>query len=76
MRTEQDLIFRSIAQVQDPFLSNPYLLALLDLPPKQRRTIVRQVVLLCAATDLDPLGALEVIAAVSPFVEVTRPKTG
>lgn len=71
MRTEQDKVF-VLAQVQDPFISNPYLLALLELPPKQRRTIIRQVVLLCAATDLDPMGALELLARVAPYLEVNR----
>lgn len=71
MRTETDFVFR-LAGVQDPFTSgNPYLAALLDLPPKQRRTIVRQVVLLCATIEgLDPLGALELLAQIAPFVEV------
>ncbi|MEJ5225043.1 MAG: hypothetical protein WHV44_11355 [Anaerolineales bacterium] len=74
MRTETDLVFR-LAGTQDPFASgNPYLMALLDMPPRERKAIVRQVVLLCAAVEgLDPLGALELLAAVSPFVGGDRP---
>ncbi len=72
MRTEADLVFR-LAGVRDPFLSDPYLAALLSLPPSQRTTLVRQVVLLCAAIEgLDPLGALELLAQVAPFVGVNR----
>lgn len=41
---------------------NPYLAALFELGPKQRKAIVRQVVLLCLATDLDPVEALELLA--------------
>ena len=44
-----DPVFR-LAGIIDPFAGgNPYLLALLDLPPICRRRLVRQVVLLCAA---------------------------
>jgi hypothetical protein len=41
---------------------DPYFLALMDMGAKQRKAIVRQVVLLCMATDLDPEGGLEVLA--------------
>jgi len=41
---------------------NPYLVALFELGPKQRKVIVRQVVLLCMATDLEPVEALELLA--------------
>jgi len=66
-----DVVFTLVGE-RDPFTSgNPYLAALLDMTPKQRRTIVRQVVLLCGAIEgLDPLGALELLAQIAPFVEV------
>ncbi|MGB9799621.1 MAG: hypothetical protein ACPLUL_05955 [Thermanaerothrix sp.] len=69
MRTKPDPVFR-LARTQDPFTSgNPYLMALMDLPPAQRKVIVRQVTLLCMAIEgLDPMDALQLLAAVSPFV--------
>lgn len=71
MRTETDLVFR-LAGVQDPFTGgNPYLTAFMALPLPARKRIVRQVVLLCATIEeLDPLGALELLARLAPFVEV------
>lgn len=73
MRTKQDIVFR-LAGVRDPFVSDdPCLLALMDLPPAQRKVIVRQVTLLCMAVEgLDPPGALELLARLAPFVEVER----
>ena len=57
-----DDVFKA-AGIADPFLDeNPYLAALLQLPPKERKAVVRQVVLLCMATDLDPEGGSEVLA--------------
>jgi hypothetical protein len=68
-----DVVFK-LAGFRDPFLvESPYLMALLDLPPAQRRVIVRQVALLCMAIEgLDPLGALELISAVSPYLGGAR----
>jgi hypothetical protein len=69
-----DVVF-TLAGARDPFASgDPYLWALMDLPPKERKMVVRQVVLLCAAIEgLDPLGALELISAVAPYLkEVER----
>lgn len=73
MRTETDPVFR-LAGVRDPFVSDdPYLLALMDLPPAQRKVIVYQVALLCMAIEgLDPPGALELLAQVAPYLEVKR----
>lgn len=72
MRSQADVVFQ-VAGVRDPFLSDPHLLALMELPPRQRKVIIRQVVLLCAAIEgLDPLGALELLAAVSPFLSGDR----
>lgn len=70
MRTETDLIFR-LAGVRDPFADgNPYLAAFMALPLPDRKQIARQVVLLCATIEeLDPLGALELLAQVAPFME-------
>lgn len=58
-----NIVYRT-AGVRDPFAEgdNPYLVVLGDLPPKERKAIVRQVALLCMATDLDPEGALELLA--------------
>jgi hypothetical protein len=68
-----DVVFK-LAGLPDPFVSgDPYLLALLDLPSAQRRVIVRQVTLLCMAIEgLDPLGALELISAVSSYLGGAR----
>ena len=42
---------------------NPFLAALVELGPKQRKAIVRQVTLLCMAIQgLEPQDALEVLA--------------
>ncbi len=73
VRTETDPVFR-LAGVRDPFaVEDPYLLAFMALPLSDRKQIAHQVVLLCATIDgLDPLGALELLAAVSPYVEVKR----
>lgn len=77
MRAEADLVFR-LAGVRDPFTDgNPYLAAFMALPLPDRKRIARQVVLLCATVEgLDPLGALELLAKISPFVGVKRPDTG
>lgn len=71
MRIEQDIIFR-LARVRDPFVSDdPYLRAFMALEIPDRKRIARQVVLLCATIEgLDPLGALELLAQIAPFVEV------
>jgi len=61
---QTDDIFRA-AGVADPFLdeTSPYLAALLDLPPRERKVVVRQVTLLCMAIQgLDPVEALELLA--------------
>ena len=69
-----DDVFKA-AGVADPFLdeTNPYLAALLDLPPRERRIVVRQVTLLMAAVPgLDPLAALEVLARVGAWMNGQR----
>lgn len=72
-----DLVFM-IAEMRDPFTGdNPYLRAFMSLELIDRKRIARQVILLCAVVEgLDPLGALELLAKVSPFVEVNRPESG
>jgi hypothetical protein len=77
MRTEPDPVF-TLAGEKDPFTSdNLYLRAFMQLEPIDRRRIARQVILLCATVEgLDPLGALELLAKISPFVGVKRPDTG
>ncbi|HCE18601.1 MAG TPA: hypothetical protein DEQ80_12155 [Anaerolinea thermolimosa] len=70
VRTETDPVFR-LAGVRDPFTGdNPYLRAFMALEIPDRKQIARQVVLLCATIEgLDPLGALELLAQVAPFME-------
>lgn len=54
---------------------DPYFLALVDLPPKQRRAVVRQVTLLMAAVPgLDPEGGLELAAKLGTWLN-ERPQT-
>lgn len=73
-QTDTDLIFK-LAEMRDPFVSNPYLRAFMTLELADRRRIARQVILLCAVVEgLDPLGALELLAKTSIFVEANRPK--
>jgi len=72
-----DVVF-TLAGLPDPFVSaNPYLRALMDLPPKDRKMVVRQVALLCMAIEgLDPQGALELLGQIGIlFVEVGTPNT-
>lgn len=69
-----DDVFKA-AGVADPFedgAKNPYITALLDLPPKERKAIVRQVTLLCMATDLDPVEALELLARLGIWMNGQR----
>jgi len=71
-----DTVFKA-AGVADPFLdeTNPYLAALLDLPPKERKAIVRQAVLLCMAIQgLEPVEALELLAKLGMWLN-ERPQT-
>ena len=70
-----DDIFR-VAGTPDPFLDeNPYLAALLDLPPKERKAVVRQVALLCMAIQgLEPVEALELLAKLGMWLN-ERPQT-
>jgi len=68
-RIEPDIIFK-IAEVADPFMNNEYLLALMRLPPAQRKIIARQAAILCGVVDgLDTFGALEILAKLSPHLE-------
>jgi len=70
-----DTVFKA-AGVADPFVSaNPYLRALMDLPPRERRIVVRQVALLCMAIEgLDPEGGLELLAKLGMWLN-ERPQT-
>lgn len=71
-RTEPDLVFR-LAEMPDPFLSNPFVRALMDLPPVDRKRVVRMAAVLCAVIEgLDTPGALELLAQVAPYLEVKR----
>ena len=69
-----DDVFKA-AGIADPFLdeTNPYIVALLQLPPKERKAIVRQVVLLCMAIEgLDPEGGLELAAKLGAWLNGQR----
>jgi len=68
-----DVVFR-LADLPDPFVSaNPYLRALTELPPKERKAIVRQVTLLCMAIQgLDPIEALELLAKLGVWLNGQR----
>ena len=69
-----DDVFKA-AGVADPFLdeTNPYLAALLDLPPRERRIVVRQVTLLMAAVQgLEPVEALELLARLGIWLNGQR----
>ena len=71
-----DDVFKA-AGIADPFLdeTNPYIVALLQLPPKERKAIVRQVVLLCMAIQgLEPVEALELLAKLGMWLN-ERPQT-
>lgn len=68
-----DPIF-ALAEMPDPFLSNPYLAALMALDPIDRRRIVSQAAALCAVVDgLDMLDALALLGQIGIFLaEVNR----
>ena len=52
---------------------DPYFLALMDMGPKQRKAIVRQVTLLCMAIQgLDPEGGLELLARLGIWMNGQR----
>jgi hypothetical protein len=65
-RAEPDITF-VIAGIDDPFLDSrwaPYLLALAELGPVDRRCVARQAAILAAALDITPVEALELLAKV------------
>lgn len=64
-KAEADPVF-VVVREPDPFAEeNPYLMALMGLPLRQRRAIVRQATLLMAAVDgLCPEDALELLGQV------------
>ena len=74
-RIEPDTVFKA-AGVADPFVStNPYLRALTELPPKERKAVVRQVTLLCMAIQgIEPIEALELLARLGIWLN-ERPQT-
>ncbi len=47
---------------------NPYFAAFVRLPLAERKIIVRQVTLVCAALELDIEGALELLAKLGMFL--------
>ncbi len=72
LQASPDAVFL-VAGTYDPFVrpESAYLLeALLGLTNRERRAIVRQVVLLCGAIDgLEPIGALELLAQLGLMLE-------
>jgi hypothetical protein len=70
-----DVVF-TLAGVRDPFLAgreSPYLLALMGLNPKERRSVARQAAILAAVLDVDTLEALELLGQIGILlVEVER----
>jgi len=68
-----DVVF-TLAGLPDPFVSgNPYLRALLQLPPKERKVVVRQATLLMAAVQgLEPVEALELLARLGIWLNGQR----
>ena len=65
-RTEPDITF-TIAGIDDPFLDSqwaPYLLALAELGPVDRRCVARQAAILAAVLDITPVEVLELLAKV------------
>lgn len=68
-----------VAGQHDPFVrpETAYLLeALVGLTSRERRAIVRQVVLLCGAIDgLEPIGALELLAQLGLLLKSRKVKS-
>jgi len=65
-RVEPDITF-TIAGIDDPFLDSrwaPFLLALAELGPVDRRCVARQAAILAAALDVTPVEALELLAKI------------
>jgi len=65
-RVEPDITF-TIAGIDDPFLDSqwaPYLLALAELGPVDRRCVARQAAILAAALDVTPVEALELLGRI------------
>jgi len=63
---EPDIVFK-LAEMLDPFLDlpgAPYLLALAELGPVDRRCVARQAAILAAVLDITPVEALELLAKV------------
>jgi hypothetical protein len=57
--------------MDDPFLTmreSPFLLALMDLTPRERRLIARQAAVLSAIFDIDPLDSLELLSKVGVYL--------
>jgi len=69
-RISPDFVF-TIANMDDPFLTmreSPFLLALMDLTPRERRLIARQAAVLSAIFDIDPLDSLELLSKVGAYL--------
>ena len=65
-RVEPDITF-AIAGMDDLFLDSqwaPYLLALAELGPVDRRCVAQQVAILAAVLDITPVEALELLAKI------------
>jgi hypothetical protein len=55
-------------RTDDPFFENVHFRLLMKLPNRQRRVLIRQVVLLSAALELDIEGSLELLYAVGKYL--------
>jgi len=65
-RAEPDITF-TIAGIDDPFLDSrwaPFLLALAELGPVDRRCVARQAAILAAVLDVTVLDALELLGQI------------
>ena len=69
-RISPDFVF-TIANTPDVFLTereSPFMLALMDLSPRERRLIARQASVLAATLDLDLVDSLELISKVGMYM--------
>jgi hypothetical protein len=61
----------SLAGTPDPFLTereSPYMLALMGLKPKERRSVARQAAILAAVFNIDMLSALDLLAKLGIYM--------
>ena len=69
-RISPDFVF-TIANTPDVFLTereSPFMLALMDLTPRERRLIARQASVLAATLDLDMVDTLELLSKLGIYM--------